>query len=276
MTYKTLMVHLDLGTANDDLLSVTSELAARCHARVIGIAACQPMPLDYGDGIMSGDLMQVDRAETDTEVRHAEAAFYSALAGKASATEFRSRVSLTLLADYIAEQSRSADLIITAPGRKAADVEPSWHVDVGDLVLRAGRPVMIVPPGVGTLDLAGIVVGWKDTREARRAIQDALPLLQMAEHVTVVEIATPDEIKAAGESLRDVAGWLQRHGIAAKHRAIASAGDDAAQLHAAAADDGAGLLVAGAYGHSRIREWVFGGVSRDLLQDSQLCSLLSH
>ena len=120
------------------------------------------------------------------------------------------------------------------------------------------------------------VVGWKDTRETRRAAFDALPLLKKAAHVAVVEIAAEEELAAAGTHLDDVVGWLKRHGVVVVSLAAPSTGDDATQLNAIAEEHGADVIVAGAYGHSRLREWVLGGVTRDLLLRADRCSLVSH
>jgi nucleotide-binding universal stress UspA family protein len=120
------------------------------------------------------------------------------------------------------------------------------------------------------------MVGWKDTRESRRATLDALPFLKRAAHVTVVEIAGEDNLPAARSHLRDVIAWLRCHGVEAEPIAAPSSGNDATQLIAIARDQGATITVAGAYGHSRLREWALGGVTRDLLLSPDRCSLLSH
>ena len=275
MTYGTLMVHLELGRSNAGLLQITGDLAERFHASVIGIAACQPMQIVYGDGFISGDIYEQDRQELDKEMKAAEAEFRSALQTRAVTLEWRSTVMFTLLSDYLAREARSADLIIT--GIASGDLfDSSRSVNTGDLVMRAGRPVLVVPSAASKVKLDRVVVGWKDTREARRAVSDALPLLKGASHVAVVEIAVEEELAAARTQIEDVAGWLNRHGIKAECLTSPSTGDDATALYAVAQDQGADLIVAGAYGHSRLREWALGGVTRDLLLRANWCSLLSH
>ena len=275
MTYGTLMVHLELGRSNAGLLQITGDLAERFHASVIGIAACQPMQIVYGDGFISGDIYEQDRQELDKEMKAAEAEFRSALQTRAVTLEWRSTVMFTLLSDYLAREARSADLIIT--GIASGDLfDSSRSVNTGDLVMRAGRPVLVVPSAASKVKLDRVVVGWKDTREARRAVSDALPLLKGASHVAVVEIAVEEELAAARTQIEDVAGWLHRHGIKAECLTSPSTGDDATALYAMAQDQRADLIVAGAYGHSRLREWALGGVTRDLLLRANWCSLLSH
>jgi nucleotide-binding universal stress UspA family protein len=180
------------------------------------------------------------------------------------------------LATYIAEQARAADLIIISPEEKGLTRDFSRRVNVGELVMQIARPVLLVPTGINQLNLENVVVGWKETGEARRAISDAIPLLQKAGHVTVVEIAAAEDIAAARDRLKDVADWLARHGVAAETVVAHSQGDDAAQLDALAREKDTGLLVAGAYGHSRVREWMLGGVTRNLMLHPTSCSLVSH
>jgi len=120
------------------------------------------------------------------------------------------------------------------------------------------------------------IVGWNDTRESRRAIVDALPFLEQAAHVTVAEIADGSELAEVRLRLEDVVEWLKRHGVAARCIAAPSSGDDASRLNAIVEEQGADLIVGAAYGHSRLREWVFGGVTKDLLLNADVCSLVSH
>jgi nucleotide-binding universal stress UspA family protein len=276
MTYSTLMVLLNLGVSNDGLLHITADLAARFNAHVIGIAACQPLQISYGDGYMSGDLIEQDRLEMSRQTTQAEADFRAALDGMASRLEWRSTVLPSSLAIYVAEQAVAADLLIVGPEEKGLTRDFSRRVNVGELVMQVARPVLLVPSGVNRLNLENVLVGWKATREARRAICDALPLLKQAEHVTLLEIAAAAEIPAARDRLKDVADWLGRHGIAAETMTAVSQGNDAAELDAIAQEKGAGLLVAGAYGHSRLREWMLGGVTRNLMLHPARCSFVSH
>lgn len=275
MTYATLMVHLELGRSNAGLLQIAGALAERFQAGVIGVAACQPMPVTYGDGYVSGDLIVQDREEIDKEIKEAEAEFRNALQARVRTLQWRSTVMYASLPEYLAREARSADLIIT--GVASGDFfDPSRAVNTGDLVMRAGRPVLLVPAAADSLKLERVVVAWKDTRESRRAAFDALPLLKKAAHVTVVEIAAEEEITTARAHVADVVAWLRCHGVEAESFASPSTIDDATGLYAIAQDQGADVIVAGAYGHSRLREWVLGGVTRDLLLSVNRCSLVSH
>ena len=111
-----------------------------------------------------------------------------------------------------------------------------------------------MPPEAETLEARHILVAWKDTREARRVVLDALPLLRAATDVTVVEIAGPAEIKSAARSGEDVAAWLKRHGVCAGANAVVASEEPLEVLEALLLQNAADLVVAGAYGHSRVRE----------------------
>jgi ribosome-binding ATPase YchF (GTP1/OBG family) len=180
------MVRLAAGAPNDALLKLTSDLAARlAAARLIGISARQPMPI-YGSPDMYAppELSTWDSEQIDRELKAAEKEFRFALEGKVAAVEWRSTVvTYGSIADYVAEQMRAADLLITGAHEGGALLDRSRYVNVADLVLRAGKPVLVAASSQDKVDLRTVVVGWKDTREARRAVQDAVPLLRLAERV---------------------------------------------------------------------------------------------
>jgi nucleotide-binding universal stress UspA family protein len=151
-------------------------------------------------------------------------------------------------------------------------------VDPGDALMQAGRPVLVVPPGVSALDGRRVLVAWKDAREARRAVADALPLMIRAEETLVLEaVQDEDQGEQARRRVDDVAAFLARHGAAARGDVIETRGRAVADdLLLAAERHGADLVVAGGYGHARLREWAFGGVTRDLLARCPKCCLLSR
>jgi nucleotide-binding universal stress UspA family protein len=273
LTYSTLMVNLELGQSNAGLLAVTTALARRFGAAVIGIAARQPMQIIYTDGCyISPDVIDEERELIDKELRSAEAEFRAAV--DLPDVHWRCAVSYEPPSEYVARQASRADLLLTGmETRKRTD---ATRVTTSELVMQAGRPVLVVPASNARVALDHVVLGWKDTRETRRAALDALPVMKRATHVTVIEIALDEDLAEARERLTAVAGWLTGHGIAAKTVAALATGDDAAQLRQLAHAQGADLIVAGAYGHSRLREWALGGVTRDLLLRGDHCTMLSH
>jgi nucleotide-binding universal stress UspA family protein len=275
MTYATLLVNLESGQSNSHLLQVAARLAARLQASVIGITACSPIQLLYGDGYVDGEVFEQDRREIDKEIAAAHAEFRSAIGTQARIFDWRSAVPFAPLGDYLAAEARSADLILTASAPNGSP-NNARQIDLGGFIMQVGRPVLVVAKEPATLDLKHVIVAWKDTREARRAAADALPILRIATSVSLVEIAPKAELGAAGSRLSDVAAWLARHNIIAECLPVASDGDDADHLNAVAQERGADLIVAGAYGHSRVREWALGGVTRSLLKASARSVFTSH
>jgi nucleotide-binding universal stress UspA family protein len=275
MTYSSLMVYLDLYQSNDARLHVAGDLAEQFDAKLIGIACCQPQPTVYADGSFAQGLVAKLRAEAEEKLQSLQKRFTTAFENRVKDVEWRAAFAAP--ADFVAHEARSADLVITGADQSGALSDPMWRLDPSELVMRLGRPMLVVPPEVDRLKLSNVVVGWKDTREARRAVVDALPLLQKAKEVTVVEIVEQDRDRAAAaRRVADVAAWLGRHGVDACHMVPTLRGDAVEQLARHASDIEADIIVAGAYGHTRMREWIFGGVTRDLVAASRRCSFLSH
>jgi nucleotide-binding universal stress UspA family protein len=275
MTFKSIMVQLELGRPLMGVLAVAGDLATRFQAEVIGIASCQPMRMDYGDVAFSGDFIQIDRDGIKSQLAAAESEFRAALAPRAAAVHWRCAVTMGPLCDYFAREARSADLIVTHAS-SADFLNPTRRISTGGLVMQAGRPVLIVPGHVQALKIEHAVVAWKDTREARRAAYDALPLLKAAGRVTVAAIAPKDKFDHLKADLDDVVAWLKRHGVEATPLLTPLSGDDAMQLQNLVAAQKADLIIAGAYGHPRFQEWALGGVTGDLLMRTNICALVSH
>jgi nucleotide-binding universal stress UspA family protein len=274
MPYETLMVHLDLARSNAEVLRVASVLAAAMQARLVGIAACQPMQWAYGDGYNGGTPIVDCQDELTAELRAAEAEFRAASKGGEAKIEWRSAFTTEPLPYYLASEARCADLLISCVP-SASLLDSARRTSLGDLVMRAGKPVLVVPHAGAIVPFERITLAWKDSREARRAATDALPLLARARTVSILEVAGKADLPFAQGRVEDVAGWLARHGITALPLAVPSQGDDAHTLAAFLDEHNSDLVVAGAYGHTRLREWAFGGVTRELLSGGR-CALLSH
>ncbi len=269
----TLMLNLRPGSSNTALLQVARGLAESLDARVIGIGAWQPTPIDWTSGDYTPpNFNGLERKAAEAAVDGAETEFRTVF--PAPDLEWRSSLSFASPSIYIVEQVRHADLILT--GTPPVGGSDTTRAIAGDLVMQCGRPVIIVPQAPATFSLDRIMVAWQDTPECRRAALDALPLLQRAVGVTIVEVAAERDLSAARQHLADVSRWLAGHGVTATTLGATASHDDAEQLEFLAHDLGANLIVAGAYGHSRTREWAFGGVTRTLLQRGKYCTLLSH
>jgi nucleotide-binding universal stress UspA family protein len=272
--YKTLLAHLEIGETNTGLLHTTLALARLLNAGVIGVGACQPTQIIINDGYVSGDVIEQERAELDAALEAAEAEFRAAFAGFPHAIEWRAAVTLAPLHFFLTDEARRADLVVTGVAKRGFFEGWTRHASNGDLAMLAGRPMLIVPEHGADFALKQVLVAWKDVREARRAVADAIPLLRHAGHVTIVEIARDTE--DATRHVNDVAKYLAAHGIKAEALALAADGDDAAQLNRIAGERQADLVVAGAYGHNRLREWALGGVTRDMLMRPSRTTLISH
>ena len=276
MSFSTLMVRMDLQASNAAVLSVAADLATRFKADVVGIAVAQPMQLIYSEGYVDGSLFEQDRLQKQGLIHLAEEQFRAAMGGRVANIHWLADGSPLSVPEYLANAMRCADLLITGPTARGSTPGALSQAEMGELVIRVGRPVLLVPHDTEQIDLTSAVIGWRDTREVRRAAVDALPLLRLAGRVTVAEIVPKNEVADANLRLTDVAAWLGRHGVEAHACALPASGDDAGRLDELAQDQHAGLLVVGAYGHNRVREWMLGGVTRALLAHPARLSLLSH
>jgi nucleotide-binding universal stress UspA family protein len=168
-----------------------------------------------------------------------------------------------------------ADLVVVArPDPPEHTAGPRGLVD--SLVLTSGRPVIVLPPRGTASRVRRILVGWNGRREAVRAVADAMPLLVRAE---VVEVLVVDHERHRAdhgqEPGADIARYLARHGAQVEVRRLSSDGEDVGRvLLSQAAELGADLLVMGAYGHSHLSEWMFGGVTRTILHEADLPVLM--
>ena len=123
-----------------------------------------------------------------------------------------------------------------------------------------------------------VLIAWKDSRESRRAVADALPFLEKADEVMVLGVGSGEDTDNLQFETKDVSDWLARHGVKACRPTVAAATGDRveAEILAHIDDFDADLVVAGGYGHSRATEWVLGGVTRTLLHLPKRYVLLSH
>jgi len=275
MDYKTVMVGLALDRPNDACLAVAGDIAERFGARVIGVAASDLRPpLYFAEGEFAQKLFEEEAAVIRQRLSELEAEFHAFVGRRAPSVEWRS--ARAWLVPFMVEQARAADVIVVG-ARSETIVDQSVAADPSDLVMQAGRPLVVVPPTAQWLDLRSVLVAWKEVREARRAVFDALPILAAAKEVTIVEIPEQDGQRAdAMAHVADVAAWLRGHGIVANTVVPEMPGRVAEQLEEIAANVGAGAVIAGAYGHSRFRQWVLGGVTRHLATESRRCALLSR
>jgi nucleotide-binding universal stress UspA family protein len=171
----------------------------------------------------------------------------------------------------IATFGRTADLIVVG---RSIDRDPANRSRLEAALLETGRPLLI--PGHGaTSDIVGgtVAIAWKDTAQAARAVAAAMPLLARAKEIVVMTVAEREEPEKGTDRLVRNLAW---HGLRANKRIVHPTDQDAAETLLSAAAEEAGLLVMGGYGHSRVREWIFGGFTQRVLQDAPLPVLLAH
>jgi nucleotide-binding universal stress UspA family protein len=278
MKYTSLLVHVEPGAEADGRLQTACGLAARFDALLIGVGAANfDMPVldPTGFAAMDPNLIASERHTLEAELETCAQKFHAAAAACNLRAKWFSGIEFP--ADMVCHNAHSADLIIIGRGASPGTSSPRHAINPADVLMRAGRPVLVVPPGVSELRLDHAVVAWKDTREARRAVADSMSLLELAGEVRVVAICAESEAEAVSGEIADVTDYLTRHNVQAAHeirpvsheRAAAEILHSAEHMHS-------DLVVAGAYGHTRLREWVFGGVTHDLLKNSPICCLLSH
>lgn len=264
---QTILLSLDIGSSVVPLVHLSVDLAKRFDARLIGISAANvPSP-----AVTSGNVMQRERKAIGYSLGQLRKEFEE-IADAAADIEWRSAVADPT--HFLVESARMADLIVAGTPEGGAIHDTHRTVDPGRLALNAGRPVLFVASGARRIQADRVLVAWKDTREARRAVADAVPLLLLAKDVRVVTVdkAADDNSRA---SLSDVTSFLARHGIKA-HAEIFLKKADGWTLPELAKMMDAGLIVSGAFGHSRFQERVFGGVTGCLLDEPGLNRFMSR
>lgn len=259
------------GDSAEGLVKTAASVAAAFAARLVGLAAQEVVAPYYDDGGVIVEGLLIDKANDEARlwIDRAESIFRR-IVGDQGHIEWRSAIAEQR--EYFLAQASAADLFVI--GRQGRTDPRTGHrpFSPGDLVVELGRPMLMVPPGIVRLEGKRVIIGWNGSREARRAIQDALPLLQRAELVWLASFG-PD-IRQAG--LDDVVTHLKLHGVAAKPIKRPTVSDAAAGLVDLAQEENADLIVCGAYGHSRFREWLLGGVTEDLLNSAPICCLMSY
>ncbi|WP_425981566.1 universal stress protein [Brevundimonas sp. TWP1-2-1b1] len=277
MRFASLLVYTDEGPEARTRIALAGEIAGLFKSHLIGIAASMPdVPQvdPYAGGAMLGETLGLFRDMAETDVGRARTLFWDVVGETADHAEWRGDVGYP--SDLVVQALRAADLVIL--GRRDPARSPARSPDPADVLMAAGRPVLIAPPAIAIGPLGTpAVIAWKDCREAQRAVAAALPLLGASSIVHVIEVCTAEQAEDARDRVSDVAIFLGRHGIVASAQTVqGDGGPRSDQIVAFAEDHGAGLIVAGGYGHARLREWVMGGVTHGLLERSPVCLLLSH
>jgi nucleotide-binding universal stress UspA family protein len=275
MSFNTIMVQFDVDAPAEPRLKFALHLAREFEADLIAFAAAEVRVIaSAGDsGLLAAEAVRLQVEEIEERLDGLKREFQTATAGDPRAS-WRGYVGdpTRLLAIH----GRAADLVIVGSPGQAMMNDHHRTVDRGALILSAGRPILLASDDLAPIRCEGAVIAWKDTREARRAVVDAMPFLTKAQHVLVVTIED-DEDRAAQESVEDVVLFLIKHGVKARSEVMDVGNSLAANALAQVASEiGADLIVSGGYGHSRVREWAFGGVTRSLLLQNGIHRLISN
>jgi nucleotide-binding universal stress UspA family protein len=274
MAYKVILVHVEPGA--ESRVRLSADLAHRHDALLIGLAAGMwqlPVAMAGAElGGLSADIIEAGRVQVEGSLLSSEKMFSDLTAQTGVPTEWRSR--LDFPSNALATSANAADLIVVGPLDRYTVGSEYRSVNPGDVLLEAGRPLLIVPEATSELRARHIVVAWKNTREARRALADALPLMERAETVLLVQVR---ENGGETDTISDAETFLRRHRVkVTSELRDLSASTVEEELLQCALGRQADLVVAGAYGRSRLREWILGGVTRGLLTQRSIACQLSH
>ena len=282
--YKTIVAHIDGAAGQDSRLRAAALLAADHGAHLIGMAATGISWLDYAvlagalaspAPLLASDLQGLrDAAEQRLAAFTQQAERFGVKSSETHAIDDDAAFALLL-------ESRYADLVVLSQegDAKSMPATPARAAHLPEYIaLHGARPVLVVPTNYHDAAIPGLaVVGWNGGMPALRAISAALPLLKRASTVQVAIINPDQHADLHGEQPgADMARYLARHGIQVDVVRERTTSTEGMALMALARDSGAGLMVAGAFGHSRYREWVLGGVTRELLARAPVPLLIAH
>jgi nucleotide-binding universal stress UspA family protein len=270
MSYKTILIHATADETGQRAINVAKGVAAMFKASLLGVAAeCSDLPV-YGD--VTGELITAEHEQVIADLTSAKKSFQ--IRTTDCVGQARCVVSSEFPLDAMARHARGADLVVAC--RPPSHANASFHCDPTRLVMETGLPLLLAPGGTAELAAEHVVVAWRDRREAIRAVSDALPFLMKAQSVHVVSVCESDKRDDVMAGLEEVKQRLGRHGVAVETELLGRGANVLAELEVVANRRRADLIVAGAYSHSRVREWVLGGVTQDMLGGSSKFLLLSR
>ncbi|RPI42642.1 MAG: universal stress protein [Betaproteobacteria bacterium] len=273
MAYKTILLHLDSSDRCRARVEQGCAVAVAYDAHLVGLAVVPPLNIPgTSPAEMVVDMLS-EQWELDRGARAAVAEEFVAKARASGVSKVESRFVVGFPENEVALHGRYADLIVVG------QASPKEGGIAQSLVLNAGRPVLIVPRDYEPRRVGEhVLVAWNASREATRALTDALPILSRASQVDVLTVNAEPRREGHGELPgADIALYLTRHGVRAN--VLQTSGDDidvGEWLLSRAADLASDLVVMGAYGHSRLRELVLGGATRTVLESMTVPVLMSH
>ncbi len=275
MALKTILVHLADDPDHVARLATAMRLAKRHGAHLVALYVTQPYGLPHEVAGRGASLTYLRDSKTRTEemARKVKAEFVAACDREGLTYDWLVEDSEHL--DSLARHAQAADLVVVSRDADKHFEDRFRLLLPEELVMVTGLPILVLPPDFPSADPGRrILVCWKPTREAVRAIRDALPLLVAAEAVFIATVRPTTEDAVATLAVQQ---YLARHGVTVETLDVqeGSGGVGATLLHVAEAH-GCDLVVSGAYGHARLREVLVGGVTRALFRHAKVPLLLSH
>ena len=280
MALKDILVQLDPSAASERRLEVACQLARQHNAHLHGLCVVDLAGIGaqlYVDDFGAARVVEQLRVQAKAAAAGVEERFQERMRTEGFTHEWT--LDAGPAQDVVTDYARLVDLSILGQSDPANPGVTAGTAIVEHVLFSSGRPVLMVPYA-GTFGPIGnkVLIGWAPRREAARAVNDALPLIATNATVTVLTIIPRDDaVSHPGLSTAPIVEHMIRHGLKVQGREVV-AGDVSAGdvLLNTAADESADLLVVGAYGHSRVRELVMGGVTRTLLEQATLPILMSH
>ncbi|MFK7963475.1 MAG: universal stress protein [Burkholderiaceae bacterium] len=282
MSYKTILTHIDSFESTEMVVEQAVAIAKANEAHVIGLAPSGFASLPAGDYFgTSARYINEIQTELDEAAKQAAAAFEK----RCRALDFdgfEARLFQESVVASLIEHAAFADLIVLSQPNDDVTRSSAGPGLVGDLLMEAGRPVLVVPnERKQTADFDRVVVAWDGSRQAGRAIIDAMPLLKAAKTVDITLVNAGEKkskfaARHGQEPGADVGAFLARHGVNTNVRQVVTNIAVSDALLNDIGESEADLLVMGGYGHSRFREWVLGGTTRAILDGMSVPVLMSH
>jgi nucleotide-binding universal stress UspA family protein len=274
MAIKDILVHVDTQPGAEDRIAFAASLAKKNKAHLTGlhVKAEIIVPVTENDVLVPESLIEEQERVIDQQAQAAKIQFDSAIGANEVDGEWC--VERGFAADLLRHHAHAVDLVIV--GQAHPDSAESNDVPEG-VLQDTGRPTLIVPyTGIGRAFARNVMVAWDDSAPAARAVHDSLSLIAKAKRVAVVAVRDKDG-EVVEDPCAEICQHLQRHGVKAESVILRKNGAKVSDmLLGHASDIGCDLLVMGSYGHARWREFIFGGVTEDMLEKTTIPIFTSH